>query len=148
MKVILLQDVKSLGKKDDIVTVSDGYARNMLLPKGLAAEADARHLNDRKLRGEHADRVAAEELEQAQSLADALIGRTVELTIRAGEGGRTFGAVSAKEIAQAAEQQLGLTLDKKKMILPEPIKALGEYDVDIRLHPQVMGHIHLRVTGA
>ncbi len=146
MKVILLADVKSLGKKDEIVTVSDGYARNMLLPKGLAVEADTKHMNDRRLRGEHADRVAAAELAAAEELAGKLFGQTVTLTVRAGEGDKIFGSVSTKEIAEAAQKQLGLTLDRKKMNLSEPIRALGRYCVDIRLHPQVVAQLIVDVT--
>ncbi len=146
MKVILLQDVKSLGKKDEIVNVSDGYARNMILPKGLGVEANAKNLNDLKLRGEKADRAAAEQLASAQKLAAELSDQVVEVQIRAGEGGRTFGSVSTKEIAAAAKAQLGLDLDKKKMILPEPIKALGTYEIEIRLHPKVTGTIRVHVT--
>ncbi len=146
MKVILLEDVKSLGKKDDIVTVSDGYARNMILPKKLGVEATAKNLNDLKLRNERAERAAEEQLEAAKQLAGDLADKTVEVGIRAGEGGKTFGSVSTKEIAAAAKKQLGLELDKKKMNLPEPIKALGTYDIEIRLHPQVTGTLRVKVT--
>ncbi len=148
MKVILLQDVKSLGKKDEIVTVSDGYARNMLLPKGIAVEADAKNLNDLKLRGERAERTAQEQLAAARQLAEELSDKTVEVKIRAGEGGKIFGSVSTKEIAAAAKSQLGLELDKKKMNLSEPIKALGTYEIDIRLHPKVTGKLRVNVTEA
>ncbi len=146
MKVILLENVKSLGKKDDIVTVSDGYARNMILPKKLGVEATAKNLNDLKLRNERAERAAEEQLEAAKQLAGDLADKTVEVGIRAGEGGKTFGSVSTKEIAAAAKKQLGLELDKKKMNLPEPIKALGTYDIEIRLHPQVTGTLRVKVT--
>ncbi len=146
MQVILLQDVKSLGKKDEIVTVSDGYARNMILPKKLGVEANAKNLNDLKLRNERAERIAEEQLEAARQLAEDLEGKTVELKIRAGEGGKTFGSVSTKEIAAAAKEQLGLDLDKKKMILSEPIKALGTYVIEIRLHPKVTGNLCVNVT--
>ncbi len=148
MKVILLTDVKSLGKKDEIVTVSDGYARNMLLPKGLAVEANARNLNDRKLRGEHADRVAAEQRKAAEETAGKLAGQTVQLTIRAGENGKTYGSISTKEIAQAVQSQLGLTIDKKKMSLSEPIRSLGRYSVEVRLYPNVTAQLVVDVTGA
>ncbi len=148
MKVILLQDVKSLGKKDEIVTVSDGYARNMLLPKGLGVEANAKNLNDLKLRNERADRQAEEQLAAAKQLAEELATKTIEVKIRAGVSGRTFGAVSSKEIAVAARNQYGLELDRKKINLSEPIKELGTYDVDIRLHPKVKATLHVNVTGA
>ncbi len=146
MKVILLQDVKSLGKKDEIVTVNDGYARNMILPKKLGVEATPKNLNDLKLRNEKADRAAQEQYEAARQLAADLEGKTVEVKIRAGEGGKSFGSVSTKEIAAAIKDQFGLELDKKKMIISEPIKSLGVYDIDIRLHPKVTGTIRVNVT--
>ncbi len=146
MQVILLQDVKSLGKKDEIVTVSDGYARNMILPKKLGVEANAKNLNDLKLREERAAREAQEQLEAAQQLEQDLQDKTVEVKIRAGEEGRTFGSVSTKEIAMAVKEQFGLDLDKKKMNLSEPIKALGTYEIDIRLHPKVTGKLRVHVT--
>ncbi len=148
MKVILLQDVKSLGKKDEIVTVSDGYARNMLLPKGLGVEANAKNLNDLKLRGERADRQAEEQLAAAKQLAEELSTKTIEVKIHAGVSGRAFGAVSSKEIALAARNQYGLELDRKKINLSEPIKELGTYEVDIRLHPKVKATLHVNVIGA
>ncbi|MCD7982010.1 MAG: 50S ribosomal protein L9 [Clostridiales bacterium] len=148
MKVILLQDVKSLGKKGDVVNVSDGYARNMILPKKLGLEANAKNLNDLKLQHRHADKVAEEQLENAKHLAEELKDKTVEVKIRAGEGGRAFGSVSTKEISAAAAQQLHLELDKKKMVLPEPIKALGTYEITIKLHPKVTGTLRVKVSEA
>lgn len=148
MKVILLQDVKSLGKKGDVVNVSDGYARNMILPKKLGVEANAKNLNDLKLQHRHADRVAEEQLANAKHLAEELTDKTVEVKIRAGEGGRAFGSVSTKEIAAAAAQQLQLELDRKKMVLTEPIKALGTYEISIKLHPKVTGTLRVKVTEA
>ncbi len=146
MKVILLQDVKSLGKKGDVVNVSDGYARNMILPKKLGVEANAKNLNDLKLQHRHADKVAEEQLENARQLAKDLEDKSVEVKIRAGEGGRTFGSVSTKEISAAAKQQLNLDIDKKKMILSEPIKALGIYEISIKLHPKVTGKLRVKVS--
>ena len=148
MKVILLQDVKSLGKKGDVVNVSDGYARNMILPKKLGVEANAANLNDLKLQHRHADKVAEEHLENAKHLAEELKNKTVEVKIRAGEGGRAFGSVSTKEISAAAAQQLHLELDKKKMVLSEPIKALGTYEITIKLHPKVTGTLRVKVSEA
>ncbi|MCD8230894.1 MAG: 50S ribosomal protein L9 [Clostridiales bacterium] len=148
MKVILLQDVKSLGKKGDIVTVSDGYARNVILAKKQGVEATPKNLNDLKLRNQHAAKVAEEQLEQARALAKELEDKSVEVKIRAGEGGRTFGSVSSKEIAAAAKEQLNLEIDKKKMVLPEPIKALGTYEVTLKLHAKVTGTLRVRVTEA
>ncbi|MDD6056785.1 MAG: 50S ribosomal protein L9 [Clostridiales bacterium] len=145
MKVILLQDVKALGKKGEIVDVSDGYARNMIFPKKLGVEATAKNLNDLKLQNRHADKVAQENLEAAQALADELKDKKVTVKMKAGEGGRTFGSVSTKEIATAAKQQLGMDLDKKKMQLPEPIKTFGMTEITIRLHPKVTGTFTVHV---
>ncbi len=146
MKVILLEDVKALGKKGDIVTVSDGYARNMILPKKLGVEATSKNLNDLKLQNRHAEKVAQENLEAAQALAKELEDKKIELKMKSGEGGRTFGSISTKEIAEAAKKQLNMELDKKKMILKDPIKALGTYEIQIRLHPQVTGSFMVHVS--
>ena len=134
MKVILLQDVKSLGKKGEIVNVSDGYARNFVLPKKLGVEANTSNMNDLKLQKANADKVAQEQLEAARELAALLETKEVVLKMKSGEGGRAFGSVSSKEIAAAAKTQCGLELDKKKIQLPEAIKALGIYEVNVRLH--------------
>lgn len=146
MKVILLEDVKSLGKKGEIVNVSDGYARNMILPKKLGLEATSKNLNDLKLQNQHAEKVAQENLEAARNFAEDLKDKKVEVKMKAGEGGRTFGSISTKEIAEAAKKQLGLELDKKKMILKDPIKSLGTYEVQIKLHPQVTGTFSVHVS--
>lgn len=148
MKVILLQDVKSLGKKGEVVNVSDGYARNMILPKKLGVEATGKNLNDLKLQNKHAEKVAAENLAAAKQLAEDLKDKIVEVKIKAGEGGRTFGSVSTKEIAAAVKDQLNLELDKKKMVLNDPIKALGTYEVSLKLHAKVTGTLRVKVTEA
>ncbi len=148
MKVILLQDVKSLGKKGEVVNVSDGYARNAIFPKKLGIEANAQNMNDLKLQNQHADKVAQENYEAALALAKELETKKVTLKMKAGEGGRTFGSVSTKEIAQAAKEQLGLELDKKKMQLPEPIRAFGMTEVAIKLHPKVTGKFTVYVVEA
>ncbi len=148
MKVILLEDVKSQGKKGDIINVSDGYAKNMLFPKKLAVEANTKNMNDLKLQKKHADKIAAENLAEAQALAEQIKDKKVVVTIKAGEGGRTFGSVSTKEISAAVEKQLDLKLDKKKMVLPEPLKSLGTYEVPVKLHPQVTGILCVQVTAA
>jgi large subunit ribosomal protein L9 len=147
MKVILLQDVKSLGKKGQVVEVSDGYARNAILPKKLGVEATSKSLNDLKLQNQHADKVAAENLAAAQELAKTVEQQKVVVKIRTGEGGRLFGSVSTKEIAEAAKAQTGLDLDKKKMQLAESIKALGTYEVPVKLHPQVTAKLTVQVVG-
>ena len=146
MKVILLADVKSVGKKDEIVTVSDSYARNILNKKKLGVEATSKALNDLKLQKKHEQKVAEENLEAARLLGDQLKDKQVEVKIKTGEGGRTFGSVSTKEIAEAAKKQLGLDLDKKKMQLAEPVKALGFYEVPVKLHPQVTAALKVHVV--
>ncbi len=146
MKVILLQDVKALGKKGEIVNVSDGYARNMIFPKKLGVEANAKNLNDLKLQNQHADKVAQEQYEAALALAEELKDKKVTVRMKAGEGGRTFGSVSTKEIAAAAKEQLHMELDKKKMQLPEPIRSFGMTQVSIKLHPKVTGTFTVHVV--
>lgn len=146
MKVILLQDVKSLGKKGEIVNVSDGYARNFVLPKKLGVEANTSNMNDLKLQKANADKVAQEQLEAARELAALLETKEVVLRMKSGEGGRAFGSVSSKEIAAAAKTQCGLELDKKKIQLPEAIKALGVYEVNVKLHTKVTGRLKVKVV--
>lgn len=146
MKVILLQDVKSLGKKGEIVNVSDGYARNFVLPRKLGVEANTSNLNDLKLQKANADKVAQEQLEAARELAALLETKEVVLKMKSGEGGRAFGSVSSKEIAAAAMTQCGLELDKKKIQLPEAIKALGVYEVNVKLHTKVTGRLKVKVV--
>ncbi len=148
MQIILLEDVKTLGKKGEIVDVSDGYARNFVLPKKLGVEANAKNKNDLKLQKANADKLAKEQLEAAKELAGVLETKEVILKMKSGEGGRAFGSVSSKEIAQAAKEQCGLELDKKKIQLPEPIKALGVYEVAVKLHPKVTGKLKVKVTEA
>lgn len=146
MKVILLQDVKSLGKKGEIVSVSDGYARNMILPKKLGVEATSKNLNDLKLQNQHAEKVAQENYEAAVKLAGEIKDKQVTVKIKAGEGGRIFGSVSTKEIAAAAKEQLELELDKKKMQLTEGLKSLGVHEVPIKLHPKVTTTLKVHVV--
>ena len=145
MKVILLEDVKSLGKKGEIVNVSDGYARNFVLPKRLGVEANSANMNDLKLQKATADKVAQEQLEAAQELAKVLETKEVVVKMKSGEGGRTFGSISSKEIATAAKEQCGLELDKKKIQLPEAIKSLGVYEVNVKLHTKVTGKLKVKV---
>lgn len=146
MKVILLADVKALGKKGQIVDVNDGYARNALFPKKLAVEANAKNMNDLKLQNQHADKVAQENYEAALALAKELEDKKVVVKMKGGEGGRTFGSVSTKEIAAAAKAQLGLELDKKKMQLADPIRSFGMTEVPIKLHPKVTGKFTVHVV--
>lgn len=148
MQIILLEDVKSLGKKGEIVDVSDGYARNYVLPKKLGVEANSKNRNDLKLQKANADKIAKEQLEAAKELAEVLATKEVTLTMKSGEGGKAFGSVSSKEIAQAAKEQCDLELDKKKIQLAEPIKALGVYEVGVKLHPKVTGTLKVKVIEA
>ena len=148
MKVILLEDVKALGKKGQVVNVSDGYARNLLLPKKLGEEATGKNMNDLKLQKAHEDKVAQENLDAAKAFAEELKDKQVTVGIKVGEGGRTFGSISAKEIAEAAKAQLGYELDKKKLQLSAPIKELGTTMVPIKLHPKVTGELKVVVKEA
>ena len=148
MKVILLEDVKSLGKKGAIVEVSDGYARNYIFAKKLGLEATSKNLNDLKLKKAQEDKLAQQRLEEAKAFASDLEKVQVTLKIKAGEGGKLFGSISSKEIAQAAKEQLNLEIDKKKMVLPTPIKAVGTTMVPIKLHPQVTGELKVIVQEA
>ena len=148
MKVILLEDVKALGKKGQVVNVSDGYARNLLLPKKLGVEATGKNMNDLKLQKAHEDKVAQEDLDAAKAFAEELKDKQVTVGIKVGEGGRTFGSISAKEIAEAAKAQLGYELDKKKLQLSAPIKELGTTMVPIKLHPKVTGELKVVVKEA
>lgn len=147
MKVILLEDVKSVGKKGELVEVSDGYARNFIFKKKLGIEATPKNLNDLKLKKQNEAKVAAENLADAQTFAKEIKTKSVELTIKAGQGGKAFGSVSTKEIAIAAKEQLGYDLDKKKMQLKDPIKNIGTYMVPIRLHPKVTAELKVIVKG-
>ncbi len=146
MKVILLQDVKSLGKKDEIVDVSDGYARNFVLPKKLGIEATPKNMNELKLKKAHEDKVAAENLAAAQALAAKMNEESITLSIKVGEGGRTFGSISSKEIAEAMKSQLGYDIDKKKIIMKDAIKSVGSFTVDIKLHTKVIAKMSVKVV--
>lgn len=146
MKVILLKDEKTLGKKGDIVEVNDGYARNYVLPKKLGVEASGKNMNDLKLKKANDAKVAKELLEAAQAFAAEMEKQEVVVSIKAGEGGRTFGSVSSKEIAAAYKAQNGKEIDKKKIQLPEAIKSFGVYEVGVKLHPKVTGKLRVKVT--
>ena len=145
MKVILLENVKSLGKKGEIVNVNDGYARNFILPKKLGVEATGKNLNDLKLQKNNEKKVAQENLYAAKELAAELSAGKVELAIKVGEGGRTFGSVSSKEIAVAVKDQMQLDIDKKKIQLKESIKSLGTHIVTVKLHPEVSAELKVVV---
>ena len=137
MKVILLEDVKSLGKKDDIVEVKEGYARNFLFTKNLGVPADSKNLNDVKLRKAHEAKVAAEKLAEAKELAAKIEAAKLTCKVKSGKDGKVFGSVSSKEIAAEMKKQNGIELDKKKLVLPDALKNLGTYKVNVKLHPDV-----------
>lgn len=145
MEIILLEDVKSLGKKGEKYKVSDGYGRN-LISKKLCLEATAKNLNDLKLQKKHEEKVALEKLETAQKLGDSLKDKQVVMQIKAGEGGKLFGAISSKEISKEIQNQLGVEIDKKKIQLSDAIKTLGNHEVAIKLHPKVTTTIIVKVT--
>ena len=146
MKIILLQDEKKLGKKGDIIEASEGYARNYILPKKIGVEATSKNLNDLKLQKANEKKVQQENLDAAKALAAELETKQVVVKIKAGEGGKTFGSVSTKEIATACKEQYGIELDKKKIQLSENIKSFGNYEVGVKLHPQVTGKLTVKVT--
>ena len=146
MKVILLEDVKAQGKKGEIIEVSDGYARNVLISKKLGVEATPKALNDLKLQKKHEEKVAQEQYEAAVALGKEIETKKVVIKVKCGDGGRLFGTVSTKEIAAAAKEQLNLELDKKKMQLSDPIKALGTYEIPVKLHPKVTTKLSVQVV--
>lgn len=145
MEVILLEDVKSLGKKGELVKVNEGYARNFLLKKNLGIEATAKNKNDLKLQKQHEEKLAKEKLEAARAFAEEMKEKSITVSIRTGSGGRSFGSVSTKELAVAAKEQLGYELDKKKMVLQDPIKSPGIFTLPIKLHPKVTGELKVIV---
>ena len=148
MNVILLQNVNKVGKKGEVVNVSDGYARNALLKKGLAREATNANISEMEQRKNHDDKLALEKLDAAKAEAETMKSWKIELVIKTGEGGRSFGSVSTKQIADAVKEQYDFTLDKKKLLMDEPIKAIGEYTVKVKLHPEVIGELKIEVREA
>ena len=145
MQVILLEDVKSLGKKGDIVKVSDGYARNFVIPKKLGVEATQKNLNELKGQQKRDSILAQQRLDEAKAYAEKIEKETVQLTMKAGEGGRVFGSVSSKEIVTAAKDQFGFDIDNKKLSMPEPIKSFGTYEIPVKLHPEVTATLKVSV---
>ena len=145
MKVVLLEDVKSLGKKGDIVEVSEGYARNFIIPKKKGVEANQENLNTLKLQKANEEKIVKEKLEAAKELAAKLNEASVSLTIKGGKDGRTFGSVSSKEIEEAIKSQLGLEIDKKKLVIAEPIKTFGNHEVKVKLHKDVTAALKVKV---
>jgi large subunit ribosomal protein L9 len=147
MKVILKQDVKTLGKKDSIVNVSDGYARNYLIPKGLAVEATASALNEAKAKQDAAKHRMENALSDAKALAEKLSRITVNVRSKAGTSGKLFGSITAKDIAERLKEEHGFNIDKKMFNLPEPIKSLGETIVEVKLHQGVAAKLTVKVEN-
>lgn len=148
MKIILLEDVKTLGKKDDIVEINDGYARNFIIPKKKGMEATPKNLNELKLKKKNEDKVTAQKLEDAKALAAEISEKSITVSIKTGSDGRAFGSVSTKEVAEEAKKQLGYDLDKKKMQFDVPVKSAGTYNISIKLHPQVTASLKVIVKGS
>lgn len=147
MKVILLEDVKSLGKKGEIVNVNDGYARNFILPKKLGLEATSKNLNDLKLQKQNDEKVAQEKLDAAKALAEEIKEKSITVKIQSGVEGKVFGSISSKEIATEAKKQLNMDIDKKKIVIPDAIKSLGTYNVNIKLHKDVTAKLTVKVEA-
>ena len=141
-----MENVKSLGKKGQIVNVNDGYARNFILPKKLGLEATGKNLNDLKLQNANKEKLAQEALEAAQELAKKIEAGKIVVPIKVGEGGRTFGSISTKEIAIEVKNQMGYDIDKKKIQLKDAIKTLGTHNVPIKLHQKVVAELKVNVT--
>ena len=148
MQIVLLEDVKALGKKGEIVKVREGYARNFIIPKKLGVEATTKNLNDLKLKKANEEKVAAQHLAEARELAEKLEKASVTLSIKAGDNGKAFGSVSGKEIGKAIQEQLGLDVDKKKLVLPEPLKTFGTHEVPVKLHRDVTAKLSVKVVEA
>ena len=147
MEVILLQDVKSLGKKGQVVKVNDGYARNFILPKKLGVEANAKNLHELELQKAAEQQRLQEILDEAKALGGQLKDLTVNIRIKVGENGKVFGSITTKEISAALKEQHKFDIDKKKMLLNDAIKNVGSYEVPIKLHPQVTVSIKVKVEG-
>lgn len=145
MKVILIEDVKALGKKGDVCEVSDGYARNFIIPRKKGVETTSENLNNLKLKQANDAKVAQENLESARELGKQLEKETIRIKVKVGEGGKLFGAIASKEIAAAVKDQTGLELDKKKIVLNDPIKTLGEKEIKVKLHKDVTASLKVLV---
>lgn len=147
MKLILLEDVKGVGKKGDIVNKNDGYAINFLIPKKLAVEATNANLNDLELKKKSEAKRKKEELDEAQRLGAELNDKVVKVKVKAGENGKVFGSVTNKEIASALLEQTGIDIDKKKISFDDPIKMVGRRIVKVKLHPQVTVELTVEIAG-
>ena len=145
MKVILLQDVNKVGKKGDLVEASDSYARNVLIRRKLAVEATGQAINDLKLKKANDEKIAEENLEKAKELKEQLDRSSVVVRAKTGEGDKLFGSISGKEIAEAAKEQLGIELDRRKIVVENPIKTIGTMSVIVKLHPKVKAELTVKV---
>lgn len=146
MKVILLEDVKSVGKKGQVVNASEGYAKNFLFPKKLAVEANNSNMNELNLKNKAEERRKAQELEDAKALAEKLEKIVVKIPVKTGEGGKLFGSVTNKEIAAAIEKNEGLKVDKKKIVLNDQIKNIGKKTVQVKLHAKVTADLTVEIV--
>lgn len=145
MKIILLNDIKNLGKKNDIIEVNDGYARNVLIKKKDAIEATSKNLNDLKLKLVNNDKLEKEKYEKALQLKNEIESKELKIKIKVGEGDRAFGSVSSKELSDEIEKQMNYKIDKKKISLSIPIKSIGNFESDIKLHPSVVAKLKIIV---
>ena len=145
MKVILLADVKAQGKKGDVIEVSDGYARNFLIPKRLAKQADAKALNDRKMQEEAKAHRMEEEKKEAKAIQAKLESVLVKISASCGADGKLYGSVTAKDISERLEADFGIVIDKKKLVLPDSIRAYGKYEVEAKLYPEITGKVFVLV---
>ena len=147
MKVILKQDVKGLGKKDQMVEASDGYARNFLFPKGLAVEASASNINVMKTKNEAEKQRKDREIAQAKALAEKIKSTTVTLKVKAGENGKLFGSITSKDVSEALKVQHKLDIDKKKLVMPEALKSIGTCEVEVKLYPEISSKLTVKVES-
>jgi len=147
MKVILKQDVVGTGKKEQLVEVSDGYARNFLFPKGLAVEASAANVNIMKTKKEAEVNKKDREIAQARELAKKIKGITLTIKVKAGDTGRLFGSITSKDVAEAMKTQQKLELDKKKLVMPEALKAVGTFEVEVKLYPEISSKFTVKIES-
>jgi large subunit ribosomal protein L9 len=147
MKVILLEDVKSVGKKGDTVELKEGYAKNFIIPKKLGVEATGANLNTLKLQKQNEEKVAKEQYEAALAFKAEIEQMLVKVEIKGGEGGKTFGSISSKEITKAVSDQYNKEIDKKKIVINEPIKTAGTHEVTVKLHPKVAATLRVHVAS-
>lgn len=147
MIVILIKDVKGVGKSGDVVKVSDGYARNMLLPRGLATEATEGNVKNLEKQKAIQEANRQKELAEARGLADKIAQLKVTITSKSGEGGRLFGSITSKDVADALAQQHKISIDKRKFVLDSPIKHTGDFELDIKIYPEVVAKLKVTVTA-